>query len=194
MKKVLGASLPQLRASVWTGLVAICVVGWLLVSGHGTGRAEETQTPSGGPEKVASSDAAAGQDSSNSAMPIPEGSLISVHDLAEALSSPTAKRPQVFHVGYHVLFRGGHIAGSRYIGPASKPEGLQALREAVRKLPRKQAVVLYCGCCPWTDCPNVRPAYAAVESTGRAVKILYIAKNLQKDWIDAGLPTGSGDQ
>jgi hypothetical protein len=40
----------------------------------------------------------------------------------------------------------------------------------------------------------MRPAYAAVESTGRTVKILYIAKNLQKDWIDAGLPTESGDR
>lgn len=124
---------------------------------------------------------------------VPEASLIHATELAAALAGPTAQRPVVLHVGFHVLYKSGHIAGSRYIGPASKPEGLQALRDAVRKLPRTKPVVLYCGCCPWTDCPNVRPAYAAMASTGRAVKILYVAKNLQTEWIDAGLPTASGD-
>ena len=124
---------------------------------------------------------------------VPEAGLIHARELAAALAGPTAQRPVVLHVGFHVLYKSGHIAGSRYIGPASKPEGLQALRDAVRKLPRTKPVVLYCGCCPWTDCPNVRPAYAAMASTGRAVKILYVAKNLQTEWIDAGLPTASGD-
>jgi len=126
--------------------------------------------------------------------PIPETSLIQPAALAKALSGPVAARPALLHVGYHVLYRGGHIPGSRYIGPTSKPEGLQALREAVRELPRTKSLVLYCGCCPWSDCPNMKPAYAAIASTGRAVRILYIAKNLQKDWIDAGLPTESGEK
>jgi len=124
---------------------------------------------------------------------VPEANLIHAKELAAALAGPAAQRPVVLHVGFHVLYKSGHITGSRYIGPASKPEGLQALRDAVRKLPRTKPVVLYCGCCPWADCPNMRPAYAAMASTGRAVKILYVAKNLQTDWIDAGLPTASGD-
>jgi hypothetical protein len=39
----------------------------------------------------------------------------------------------------------------------------------------------------------MRPAYAAMASVGRAVKILYIEKNVQKDWIDAGFPMESGE-
>jgi len=87
-----------------------------------------------------------------------------------------------------------NIAGSRYYGPASRPEGLQALTEALKQLPPNQPVVLYCGCCPWVDCPNMRPAYAAATSAGRTVRILYIEKNLQKDWIDQGLATANGEQ
>jgi hypothetical protein len=125
--------------------------------------------------------------------PIPEASLIQPKELAQALRGPIEQRPLVLQVGFRVLYRSGHIAGSRYIGPASKPEGLEALREAVRKLPRTKPLVLYCGCCPWADCPNMRAAYVAMGSVGRSVRILYIAKNLQTNWIDAGLPTASGE-
>ena len=172
MDKTTRASRRRLWTGALTAVVALWALGWVMIG-----------------------NAAPGEALAPVARPIPEARLIHAKELAEALAGPAAQRPAVLHVGYHVLYRGGHIAGSRYIGPASKPEGLQALREgAVRKLPRAKPIVLYCGCCPWTDCPNMRPAYAAVESTGRTVKILYIAKNLQKDWIDAGLPTESEDR
>lgn len=121
--------------------------------------------------------------------------LVQPEDLARLLADTTARRPAVLHVGFKVLFRSGHIPGSRYIGPASKPEGLAALKKALRKIPREKAVVLYCGCCPWTDCPNVNPAFrAAREMRFNDVRVLYIAKNLQDDWIDKGLPVSEGDQ
>jgi hypothetical protein len=77
----------------------------------------------------------------------------------------------------------------------SKPEGLAALKKALHGIPRQQPVVLYCGCCPWTDCPNVRPAYRVAREMGfKNVRALYIAKNLQYDWIDKGLAISQGDQ
>jgi hypothetical protein len=101
----------------------------------------------------------------------------------------------VLHVGFKVLFRSGHIPGSRYIGPASTPDGLAALKQVLREIPRQQAVVLYCGCCPWTDCPNVRPAFQAAREMGlKNVRLLYLPENLQHDWIDKGLPISKGDQ
>jgi thiosulfate/3-mercaptopyruvate sulfurtransferase len=186
------ASSQQRWAGVLAGLFALFTIGRLMVS------APECASAEGQQPIVRGADQPAGADSTMDATTpvarsIPEASLIYPKELAEALKGSLGRRPAVLHVGYHVLYRGGHIAGSRYVGPASKPEGLQALREAVRKLPRTKTVVLYCGCCPWTDCPNVRPAYAAVKSTSRVVKLLYLAKNLQKDWIDAGLPMESGE-
>jgi thiosulfate/3-mercaptopyruvate sulfurtransferase len=121
--------------------------------------------------------------------------LIQPAALARALADSSSARPEVLQIGFKVLFRGGHIRGSRYIGPASKPEGLAALTRALAKIPRSRDVVLYCGCCPWADCPNVRPAIQAARRMGfRRVRVLYIAKNLQRDWIDKGFPIGEGDQ
>jgi 3-mercaptopyruvate sulfurtransferase SseA len=123
------------------------------------------------------------------------GQLIRPEDLARLLADSTARRPALLQVGFKVLYRSGHIPRSRYIGPASKPEGLAALKKALRGIPRQQRVVLYCGCCPWTDCPNARPAYRVAREMGfKNVRILYVAKNLQHDWIDKGLAISQGDQ
>jgi hypothetical protein len=120
--------------------------------------------------------------------------LIQPAALARILADTTARPPIVLQVGFKVLFRGGHIPGSKFIGPASKPEGLAALQHELQKLPRQQAVVLYCGCCPWADCPNVQPAFQAARKMGfKDVRVLNLAKNLQHDWIDQGLPVVGGD-
>ena len=121
--------------------------------------------------------------------------LIQPTDLARLLADSTTQHPAMLQVGFKVLFRSGHIPGSRYVGPASKPEGLAALKQALRKIPRGQAIVLYCGCCPWGDCPNVRPALRAAREMGsKNVRVLYVAKNLQRDWVEKGLPISQGDQ
>lgn len=121
--------------------------------------------------------------------------LIEPANLARLLSDPSSRRPVILHVGFPLLFRAGHIAGSRHLGPASTPEGLQALKQALRGIPQGRPIVLYCGCCPWVDCPNVRPALQLAQELGRNdVKLLHLPKNLQRDWIDQGLPTSSSDQ
>jgi hypothetical protein len=45
------------------------------------------------------------------------------------------------------------------------------------------------------DCPNVRPALQLAQELGRDdVKLLHLPRNLQRDWIDQGLPTSRSDQ
>jgi hypothetical protein len=120
--------------------------------------------------------------------------LIEAGELARLLSEP-GHRPTVLHVGPAVLFRQAHITGSRHVGPASTPEGLHALQQALGDASRGTPIVLYCGCCPWADCPNVRPALKLVQELGRNdVKVLYLPRNLRLDWIDQGLPTSRGGQ
>jgi hypothetical protein len=64
----------------------------------------------------------------------------------------------------------------------------------LKDVPPDQPIVLYCGCCPWTDCPNVRPAFAAAKQSGhRNVRVLYVSRNLERDWIDQGLPSVRGE-
>jgi len=75
------------------------------------------------------------------------------------------------------------------VGPTSRPEGIAALRQALEAVPRDRGVVLYCGCCPWQHCPNVRPAFEAVRALGfRDVRVLYIEKDLDSDWAKRGYP------
>jgi thiosulfate/3-mercaptopyruvate sulfurtransferase len=114
-------------------------------------------------------------------------SQISSEQLAARMK---AGKPLVIHSGFAVLYRSAHIAGTAYAGPGSKPEGLDKLKELVAKEPRDREIVIYCGCCPWDRCPNIRPAFAALHDMGFThVSALYVPENLAKDWIDKGFPT-----
>jgi len=118
--------------------------------------------------------------------------LIQPAEFAAQLAGKGAK-PAVFHVGFNVLYRNRHIPDSVYAGPGSKPEGLELLKQAVAKLPRDREIVLYCGCCPWDHCPNMRPASELLRSMGFThVKMLYIPTNLKVDWFDHGYPGEDG--
>jgi len=118
---------------------------------------------------------------------------ITPEELVSLLSSKSPK-PLLFQVGSHMLYVQAHIPGSEYVGQGNTPEGLQNLGARVNKLPKKTPIILYCGCCPWSHCPNVNPAYAALEKLGFInVKVLYIANNFGADWVNKGYPTTKGE-
>jgi hypothetical protein len=109
-------------------------------------------------------------------------------DLAAHLQAK-GPRPALFHVGFAVLYRGKHIPDSIYAGPASTPEGLAAFRDAVSKLPRDAEIVVYCGCCPWDHCPNIKPAMELLKQMGfTRAKALHVPTNMAADWFDLGYP------
>jgi thiosulfate/3-mercaptopyruvate sulfurtransferase len=124
---------------------------------------------------------------------IAPGRLISPEDLARMLQSERDK-PLMLQVGSHMLFLQAHIPGSEYIGPGANDAGLQQLRKRVVGLPRNKFIVLYCGCCPWNHCPNVKPADDALHTMGFTnVKVLYLADNFGTNWVDKGYPTAKGE-
>ncbi len=125
---------------------------------------------------------------------IPASRLINSDDLVKIIQSAKGEKPLMIQVGSHVLYTQAHIPGSEYIGPASSETGLQSLRKRVESLPRNKFIVLYCGCCPWSHCPNVKPADDALHAIGFTnVKILYIASNFGADWVEKGYPVAKGD-
>ena len=124
---------------------------------------------------------------------IPSSRLIKPEELVKALQSPGDK-PLIIQVGSHILYSQAHIPGSEYIGPAASAKGIDQLRKRVASLPRNTSIVLYCGCCPWDHCPNVKPADDALLSLGFTnIKVLYIANNFGSDWLDKGHPVAKGD-
>ena len=125
---------------------------------------------------------------------IPPTRLINPEDLVKLLQTSGKEKPLMIQVGSHVLFAQAHIPGSEYIGPASSESGAQQLRKRVESLPRTTFIVLYCGCCPWSHCPNVKPADDALRATGFTnVKVLYISDNFGANWVDKGYPVAKGD-
>jgi thiosulfate/3-mercaptopyruvate sulfurtransferase len=126
---------------------------------------------------------------------LPPGSaqLISPEDLVKVLQSSGGAKPVILNVGPSLLYQQAHIPGSDYVGSGSEAAGLERLRARVRPLPHGTFIVLYCGCCPWSHCPNVRPAYDELHELGfNNVKVLFIANNFGTDWVDKGYPTIKG--
>ena len=125
---------------------------------------------------------------------IPTARLINPADLLKLLQNTGSERPLMIQVGSHVLYAQAHIPGSEYIGPASSESGLQQLRKRVESLPRTKLIVLYCGCCPWGHCPNVKPADDALAAMGFTnVKVVYIPDNFGASWVDKGYPVAKGE-
>ena len=125
---------------------------------------------------------------------IPSSQLLNPDELVKVLQSSTGEKPLIIQVGSHVLYTQAHIPHSEYVGPASSESGLQQLRKRVERLPQDKFIVIYCGCCPWSHCPNVKPANDALRAMGFTnVKVLYISDNFGANWVDKGYPTAKGD-
>ncbi len=124
---------------------------------------------------------------------IPTARLINPGELVKILQSSGTK-PLMIQVCSHVLYSQAHIPGSEYVGPAASGSGLRQLRKRVESLPRNKFILLYCGCCPWSHCPNIEPADDALHALGFTnVKVLYIADNFGTDWVERGYPVAKGD-
>ncbi len=97
--------------------------------------------------------------------------------------------PRIFQVGFAQLYKSKHAAGSIYAGPGRSEEGLAELKKAVADVPKDTEIVLYCGCCPWDHCPNMKPAYKLLHSLGYTkIKIVEIPTNFLKDYAEKGYP------
>jgi thiosulfate/3-mercaptopyruvate sulfurtransferase len=124
--------------------------------------------------------------------PWKDSDLIKPETLVARLNG-SAPKPTILYVGFPVLYRSTHIAGAQLAGPASKPEGLDLLKQIAAKLSHDEEVVIYCGCCPWDHCPNVRPAFRAMRDMGFThLKLVTIPTNLSTDWMSKGYPVERG--
>jgi thiosulfate/3-mercaptopyruvate sulfurtransferase len=122
---------------------------------------------------------------------IPTSVLIQSNELASMVQGP--EKPLVFQVGSHVLYAEAHIPGSEYVGATKSSEGIEAFRDRLSKVSKDQLIVIYCGCCPWVRCPNIRPAFEQLHAMGfTRVRVLYVENNFGKDWVDEGYPTDKG--
>src|SRR5215472_8940346 len=100
-----------------------------------------------------------------------------------------ANGAMLIHTGFSVLYRAAHIPGSIYAGPGSKEEGIDALKNAVAGQPKDREIILYCGCCPFDKCPNLRAAFAVLHQRGyKNVHAVHMPENMHTDWTAHGYP------
>jgi hypothetical protein len=109
--------------------------------------------------------------------------LMQPADLAQALND-NKNIPLIYCVGPGVV-----IPHSIDIGMTDKPENIQKLKDSLKKVNRDANIVIYCGCCPFARCPNVRPAIALLkEMKFTNYHLLNLPHNIRTDWISKGYP------
>lgn len=123
--------------------------------------------------------------------PWAKSDLITPDEFAQSLSD--GKKRVILQMGIIHLYKLSHIPGAKFIGPGSDGESLAKLKKELQDVPRTTEVVYYCGCCPWGDCPNIRPPYKALQEMGfKKVRILYLQNSFAADWVTKGLPIEKG--
>jgi thiosulfate/3-mercaptopyruvate sulfurtransferase len=144
------------------------------------------------PVLLATHGAAASQE--KAAEPWTDAQILHAADLAPELSNAKARSaPTVVYVGFRTLFEGGHVPAATFHGTASTEKGLAELEKWLAALPRSTNLVVYCGCCPFDRCPNVRPAYKAVHEMGFThVRVLVLPTSFAADWVEKGYPIEKG--
>jgi hypothetical protein len=125
---------------------------------------------------------------------LPGATQIQPEELVQAMKTEGAQKPLVLYVGPKSFYAQAHIPGAEYIGPVGKPEGMEKLRARAASFLKDGPVVIYCGCCPWDHCPNIRPAFAELKKAGfTRVRVLYLATSFGANWAEKGLPVARGE-
>lgn len=110
--------------------------------------------------------------------------LMEPSTLAAILKNPKASKPLIFNIGVV-----DDIKGAKNMGASSEKENLARLKKTLSKLPKTTAIVVYCGCCPFDRCPNIRPAFQALKDGGFTKGLLLnLPTNVKTDWISKGYP------
>jgi len=129
--------------------------------------------------------------SQDAADPWPKHDLLEPATLAREIQS--AKPPKILCVAFPVLYRNKRILHAVGAGPGNKPEGIDALKQAVSGLAKDADIVIYCGCCPMDRCPNIRPAYRALKDMGFThIRVLDIPTKMHTDWYSKNYPSEPG--
>jgi thiosulfate/3-mercaptopyruvate sulfurtransferase len=132
-------------------------------------------------------------DEKKAADPWASSQVLQPADLARQLTDKSSTLPTVIYVGFRTLYAGGHITGASFHGTPSTEQGLAELKKWADTLPRSNEIVIYCGCCPFEKCPNIRPAFVALNGMGfKNLRVLVLPTSFATDWADKGYPMQKG--
>lgn len=118
------------------------------------------------------------------ANPWSQKQLLQPAELAAKLNSSKGAKPVIFNIGVVE-----NIKNAKKIGAAREEANLAKFKQELSKLPKNSMVVVYCGCCPFDKCPNIRPAMKLLnDSKFTNAFLLNLPTNLKTDWVNKGYP------
>ena len=98
-------------------------------------------------------------------------------------------KPVILQVGFQVLYKSKHIPGSIYAGPASTPEGLNALKQAARTLPEECGHLHLLRLLPDRQVPEYSSRICRPESHGLYhLHVVMLSTSFGKDWAAHAYP------
>lgn len=116
--------------------------------------------------------------------PWTQAQLMEPEKLASIINDPSATQPLILNIG-----PAGSIKNSIKVGAANDKDNLDKLKDILSKEDKTRAIVIYCGCCPFKNCPNIRPAFLLLTKMSFTnARLLNLSNNLKMDWINKGYP------
>jgi len=110
--------------------------------------------------------------------------LMPPDELAKFINEGTNKKMYIYSIG-----PSGLIKTAIEIGDGNDEKNMDKLKNEISSLPKDANIVVYCGCCPFEHCPNIRPVFNLFnEMKFTNHKLLNLPQNLKVDWIDKGYP------
>lgn len=121
------------------------------------------------------------------AEPWTSSQLMPPERLASIIEDPGDIDPLIICIGPGAL-----IKGSVDVGQTRDKESMEKLRTLLSGEAKDRDIVIYCGCCPFKDCPNIRPAFSLLnEMKFTRHKLLNLENNLKTNWIEPGYPVNA---
>ncbi len=119
--------------------------------------------------------------------PWTESQLMAPEVLAKKITDNNLKNTLILSIGY-----AGVIKNSVEMGPASDSEDLAKLKSYLKNVKKDKEIVIYCGCCPFSHCPNIRPAFSTLKEMGfKNIHLLNLKNNVKTDWLDQNYPSNN---
>lgn len=110
--------------------------------------------------------------------------LMPTKELAEKIQTNAKDKPLVFNVGPME-----QIKTAVFVGRGTSVTGLEKLKSSVAMENKNRTVVVYCGCCSYASCPNIKPAYDVLIAAGfKNAKVLELPEGIKPDWVAKGYP------
>ena len=110
--------------------------------------------------------------------------LMSTKELADKITANSKDKPLIFNVGPME-----NIKYAVAVGAATNATFRNKIQSNLAMENKTKAVVVYCGCCSYASCPNIKPAYDILISEGfKNTKVLELPEGIKPDWVAKGYP------